>query len=132
MAVAGGRRDGTAGDSVAPVVGSIHACRRGIRALAHVLGELTVAVRPDWQGRGVGRALLERLLAVVRDERPGIERVELLSRESNARAIGLYERTGFRREGRRERRIRAAGGGLVADVPMAWLRGDASPERPVA
>jgi predicted RNase H-like nuclease/GNAT superfamily N-acetyltransferase len=124
VAVAGGRREGGAGASGTLIVGSIHASRGVIRALAHVLGELTVAVRPDWQGRGVGRALLERLLAVVRDGRPEIERVELLSRESNARAIRLYERAGFRREGRMQRRIRAAGGELVADVPMAWLRGE--------
>ncbi len=111
-------RDG----SSAPIVGEIHAYRSPLAVFAHVLGELTIAVHPAHQGRGVGRALFTELLRIVRDERPAIERVELVTRESNARAIALYESLGFRREGRLERRIRRTDGVLEADVPMGWLR----------
>ena len=113
--------DERAGSS-APIVGEIHAYHSPLAVFAHVLGELTIAVHPAHQGRGVGRALFAELLRIVRDERPAVERVELITRESNARAIALYESLGFRREGRLERRIRRTDGLLEADVPMGWLR----------
>jgi putative acetyltransferase len=87
-----------------------------------VLGNLTVAVSPAAQGRGIGRRLFERLLTEVRLHWPHIQRVELVTQESNQRAQRLYESLGFVREGRMERRIRSPHGGVEADIPMAWLR----------
>jgi ribosomal-protein-alanine N-acetyltransferase len=52
-----------------------------------------LAVRPDDRGRGIGRRLLERGLAVM-DGR-GAGRVKLEVREGNDRAIGLYRDFGF-------------------------------------
>jgi putative acetyltransferase len=94
---------------------------------SHVLGDLTLAVHPDAQGRGIGRQLLEALLDVVVRERPHITRVELITRESNLRAIGLYRQLGFLEEGRMPGRIHSVGGGYEADVPMAWRRPERSP-----
>ncbi|MFO1427722.1 MAG: N-acetyltransferase [Steroidobacteraceae bacterium] len=102
--------------------GEVHALALGPRVFAHVLGELTIAVDPAHHGRGLGAALLRELLRRVQTERPHVDRVELIARESNARAIALYERVGFRREGRLEGRIRSAGGGFEADIPMGWRR----------
>jgi ribosomal protein S18 acetylase RimI-like enzyme len=48
--------------------------------------------------------------------------VELIARESNAKAIAFYQSLGFVIEGRFERRIRNPDGSLEADIPMAWLR----------
>src|SRR5688572_23211388 len=104
------------------LVGEIHAYSRGIRAFGHVLGDLTVAVHPQVQGRGIGRALFERLKHEIDARFPHIARVELIARESNAHALRLYESLGFRREGRFEARVRSVGGGLEADIPMAWIR----------
>lgn len=112
---------GPAGDG-GRIVGEIHAWRSPLAVFAHVLGDLTIAVDPECQGRGVGRALFTEFVRLVRDEWPAIERVELVTRESNTRAIAFYESLGFRREGRLERRIRRRDGGLEADVPMGWLR----------
>lgn len=108
-------------ESEAPI-GEIHACALGPRVFAHVLGDLTIAVDPAWQGQGVGGALFRRLLEHVERQRPDILRVELIARESNARALSFYEQLGFRREGRMADRIRSVGGGLEADIPMAWRR----------
>ena len=103
------------------LAGELHCHALGARCFAHVLGDLTVAVSPQWQGRGVGRALFVELLRRVRTERPDIRRVELFVRESNARALALYESIGFRREGRFDGRV-AGRHGLEADIPMAWSR----------
>jgi putative acetyltransferase len=107
---------------IAGIAGELHAYRNGIRRFAHVLGGLTVAVHPQAQGRGIGRRLFATLLEDVRQNRPMIERIELITSESNVRARKLYESLGFRPQGRFERGIRSPRGELEADIPMAWLR----------
>lgn len=100
----------------------LHAYRSELRIFRHVLGELTVAVHPAAQGQGLGRELFVRLLDLVRREHPDITRVELVTQESNHRALRLYEGVGFQREGRLAGRIRQPDGTLDADIPLAWLR----------
>lgn len=53
-----------------------------------------MAVAPAWRGSGVGRALLEALLACARER--GFATVEL---SAQTHAIAFYERCGFRAEG---------------------------------
>ena len=106
------------------IAGEIHTYQLGPAMLAHVLGQLTIAVHPDWQGRGVGRSLFRALLEKVERDFPHVIRVELKARESNSRAIGMYESLGFRQEGRMEGRVRRVDGTFEADIPMAWHRPD--------
>jgi ribosomal protein S18 acetylase RimI-like enzyme len=103
-------------------VGEIHVYALGPKVFAHVLGELTIAVHPDFQGAGVGRAIFSELMREVRENRPGILRVELIARESNAKAIEFYKKLGFQVEGTMKNRIRSVGGGFESDIPMAWHR----------
>jgi len=109
-------------DGVDGLAGELHAYRNPLRLFSHVYGNLTVAVHPDVQGRGVGRALFTALLDTVTRERPDIVRVELMTAERNHRAQRLYESVGFIREGRLDRAIRGADGTPEADIPMAWFR----------
>jgi ribosomal protein S18 acetylase RimI-like enzyme len=102
------------------VVAEIHCYAAGLQIFAHVLGELTIAVDAGVQGQGLGRRLFTALLTVVQQQHPQVRRVELLVRESNTRAIALYEKLGFRQEGRLLGRV-AGLQGLEADIPMAWL-----------
>ncbi len=104
------------------IVGEIHAYSPKLFCFSHVLSELTIAVDPDAQGGGVGRRLFEAFMEAVRTEHPEIERVELIARESNLRAIQFYESLGFRREGTFRGRIRNLDGSVESDIPMAWLR----------
>jgi ribosomal protein S18 acetylase RimI-like enzyme len=104
------------------IIGEIHAYALGPKVFAHVLGELTVAVHPAHQGKGIGKALFTELLTEISRHRPDISRVELIARESNQRAIELYQKLGFRIEGRLVGRIRSVDGGLESDLPMAWHR----------
>ena len=65
---------------------------------AHIL---TIAVRPEHRGQGIGRWLLLHLLAEARAE--GCVSVVLEVRPSNEAAIRLYESLGFAIIGRRKR-----------------------------
>jgi ribosomal protein S18 acetylase RimI-like enzyme len=105
------------------VIGEMHASLPGPRCFAHVLSDLTVAVAPDRQDRGVGRRLFTRFLEIVRLEMPQVTRVELIARESNVGAIALYASLGFQVEGRLRGRIRNADGSVEDDVAMGWVRG---------
>jgi ribosomal protein S18 acetylase RimI-like enzyme len=115
---------------LAGLAGELHTYRNELHVFSHVLGDLTVAVHPSAQGKGIGRQLFMRLLDEVQRDHPDITRVELITQEGNGRALKLYESVGFRREGRLEGRIRIANGGVEADIPMAWLRADAREATP--
>ena len=106
-----------AGDG-ARLAGLIKAGRMPSVQFAHVLWDLTVAVDPDFQGRGIGQGLFEALFADAAMLTPRIERIELVVREGLTHAIRLYERMGFRQEGRFERRFRLSDGTYEADLPM--------------
>jgi [ribosomal protein S18]-alanine N-acetyltransferase len=54
---------------------------------------LNVTVAPDWQGRGLGHAVLDAVQAIGRQR--GFATLWLEVRESNARARALYRRLGF-------------------------------------
>lgn len=106
------------------IVGEIHAYKLDLKVFSHVLSELTIAVHPDFQGKGIGRALFSTLLDEIKTSRREILRVELISRESNKKAIRFYESLGFRQEGRLENRIDSGGGIFEADIPMGWINPD--------
>ena len=105
-----------AGDALA---GEIHTSRMGARQFDHNLMDLTVAVHPDWQGRGVGARLFQGLFVAAGAMSPKIERIELAVREGNTGAIRLYERMGFVLEGRHPGRVRLPDGRIEMDLTMA-------------
>lgn len=108
-------------DDPQKLVAEVHASKAGIRSFDHVLGDLTLVVHPDFQGKRVGRTIFTIFLEEVARNRPDVGKVELITREGNHRAIKLYESLGFRIEGRLEMRIRTPEGGLEADIPMGWV-----------
>ncbi len=109
-------------EGVPGLAAELHAYRSDLRNFRHVLGELTVAVHPAAQGRGLGRGLFLALIDQVVREHADVTRVELITQEGNHRALRLYEGIGFKREGRMPGRIRNPDGTLDADIPLAWLR----------
>jgi ribosomal-protein-alanine N-acetyltransferase len=56
-----------------------------------------LAVRPDAQGRGLGAALVNDLIARMRGR--GAARITVNTQADNASSLALYERLGFRRTG---------------------------------
>ena len=127
------------------IVGEIHCYKPGLQCFDHLLSDLTVAVDPDYQGLGIGKALFTGLLNEVKENRKDILRIELLTGETNKRAIAFYQSIGFTIEGRMPGRYRmgpadlaqiggspAPGASSVpgttptppsfdADIPMAWM-----------
>ena len=86
---------------------------------SHV-GTIGMAVHDAYAGQGAGSALMAALLDIA-DNWLGLTRVELTVYADNARAIGLYERYGFEREGL-HRDFALRGGALVDALAMARLR----------
>ena len=102
------------------VIAEIHAFKYGIRIFDHILTHLTLVVHPDFQGQGVGKRLLSSLLVEVQKNRPDIARIELESRASNQKSIGLYQSTGFVQEGKMRNKTRNKDGSFEDSVLMAW------------
>jgi ribosomal-protein-alanine N-acetyltransferase len=80
----------------------------------------TVCVLPDFQRRGIGRALMEACEA-----RQTLPRVRLCVREGNASAIHLYEKLGYQTVDTWHQYYNDKSTALV----MEKLRGEAAPER---
>jgi putative acetyltransferase len=103
------------------VCGEIHAKREPLALFEHVLGGLTVAVHPERQGRGIGSALFQALIAEARAMQPSILRIELAAGAGNPGAVRLYERLGFQHEGRQVARGRLPDGRFEDDILMGML-----------
>jgi ribosomal protein S18 acetylase RimI-like enzyme len=102
------------------LVGEIHGYSPGIKAFSHLYNNVTIAVHPDFQGRKIGRTLFTIFLEEIGLNRHHIGKVELMTRESNARAIAFYQSLGFLIEGRLEMRIKDQNGNYEADIAMGW------------
>ncbi len=56
-----------------------------------------VAIHPDFAGKGLGEKMILEILAMAQNK--GFKRVELSTATINERAIRLYEKAGFQKEG---------------------------------
>lgn len=102
------------------LIGAMVTYRLGLKVFDHILGESSILVDPDFQGIGIGSKIISTFLKEVEENHPEILRVELIARESNP-AIKLYEKLGFKKEGRFERRICGIDNKFEADIPMVWM-----------
>ena len=102
------------------LIGSMIKYKLEPKVFSHVLTEGSILIDPDFQGKGVGSNLILIFLKEIEENYTEILRVEVIARESN-QAIKLYEKLGFKREGRLEQRIKGINGKLEADIPMAWV-----------
>jgi putative acetyltransferase len=107
-------------DNSDQLIAEIHGYKAGIAAFDHVLGDVTILVHPKFQGKKIGRTILTIFLEEIGRNRMDIGKVELIARESNMKAIELYQSLGFRIEGRMEMRIRTPDHTYEADIPMGW------------
>lgn len=73
----------------------------------HVAYVGTLAVKPSYQGRGLGMQMMQELISEVRDG--GVKRVELIVESDNLRGITFYKRLGFEIEGTLRKFYKRAG-----------------------
>jgi putative acetyltransferase len=103
------------------VVGNLGLETQPTRWRRRHVGQIGMAVRDDWQGKGIGTALMEAALDLA-DNWLNLTRVELSVYTDNAAAIALYEKFGFEVEGT-HRRYAFRNGEYVDAYSMARVRG---------
>ena len=81
--------------------------------------ELAVTVRKSHWGRGIGTALMERLIAFAKEI--GAEVVSLEVRSDNDRAIALYKKFGFEKFGTYRKFFKFDDGNFDADFMNLYL-----------
>jgi L-phenylalanine/L-methionine N-acetyltransferase len=84
------------------VVGEISLHTSPTRWRMRHVGSIGMGVRDDWQGKGVGTALMQAVLDLA-DNWLNLTRIELRVYTDNAPAIALYEKFGFEIEGTHRR-----------------------------
>ena len=72
----------------------------GIKAVIDEGYITNIAVFPEFRRRGVAKALLNKVFEFAKEK--GLSFVSLEVRPSNTEAVSLYEKTGFKEEGRRK------------------------------
>ena len=105
-----------AGEQVVGMAG-LHMQHPSLRR-SHVRG-LGIGIAPEWQRRGLGRQLMDRLLDWA-DQWGGVLRIELWVHVDNERAIALYRSLGFEEEGR-HKAYALKNGCYVDSISMARL-----------
>jgi RimJ/RimL family protein N-acetyltransferase len=85
---------------------------------AHI-GTLSICVADEWRDVGIGSALVRAAVDWARER--GLLKVALGVFPDNERAIAVYERAGFVREGLRRRQYRGPGEVLRDELLMAWF-----------
>ena len=99
------------------VVGNVLvSVERGV-ATDHI-GILSIVIADGWRDVGIGSEMVAGAQAWARER--GLRKVSLGVFPDNERAIAVYERRGFVREGLRRRQYRA-GDGFRDEVLMAWF-----------
>lgn len=84
------------------------------------VGDVGMGVRDDWQGQGVGRALLKAAIDLA-DDWLQLHRLELQVYADNAAGIALYTRYGFVEEGR-HRHFAYRNGAYVDAISLARIK----------
>ena len=109
-------------ESDGEIVAELHAYKPEIKVFHHVLSELAICVHPDCQGQQLGRKIFSEFMRIVQTEMCDIQRVELIARETNIKAIKFYQSLGFEIEGCLRNRIDGVLDRLENDIPMGWIR----------
>lgn len=103
------------------VVGNVLIGVERSAASDHV-GTLSICVARDWRDTGIGTALMQGAKTWAR--RRGLVKIALGVFPDNDRAIAVYERVGFVREGLRRRQYRGPNGTYRDELLMAWFPDD--------
>lgn len=83
------------------------------------MGDLFIYLHQDYQNLGIGAALMREAIAEARHRR--LHRIELTVVADNHRAIRLYEKVGFQREGVKRENYLGEDGKYHDEITMGFL-----------
>jgi len=95
-------------------------------AVSDHIGTLSICVADAWRDVGIGSALVGAAVDWARAR--GLGKLALGVFPDNERAIAVYERAGFVREGLRRRQFRVQGNVFRDELLMAWFPDGVQPE----
>jgi len=99
------------------IVGFLVFTRNSMKRLNHT-GSFGMGILEGYRNQGVGTKLLSQLIDWAKTQK-GIEKICLGVFSTNERAIKLYEKIGFKEEGREKRQIKFEDGRYADNVLMA-------------
>lgn len=108
-------------ENVSQIIGELHGYRLGPEIFAHVLENVTMAVHPEYQGKGIGRSLLQHFQSEISQHHRHFLKIELKCFSTNEKALNLYQKYGFKVEGRQEKRVQLAPGLFADGLALAWF-----------
>lgn len=108
------------------IVGVIHGTKNGLEVYSHILGDLTVIVKPEHQSKGIATKLSMEFLEHIFKERPDIMRIEM-EVITILKLIQAFEFAGFVKEAETTNRIKNADGTFSNSVLMAWFNPNFKP-----
>lgn len=103
------------------IIGSLLSSKFEPRTFCHTLGNMSLAVDPQYFGQKIGKKLFVAFTEEIKENHPEILRVELNVRVVNQRAVKIYEEVGFVLEGIMKNRLLDFDGELSDDSFMAWM-----------
>ena len=101
------------------IIASADICSHGAKSRVMHRGELGISVRKDYWRKGIGSALMERLLAFA--FQCGYEQIELTVESKNHRALRLYLKYGFMVYGTRPHGMKYPDGSYDNDYLMVKM-----------
>jgi RimJ/RimL family protein N-acetyltransferase len=101
------------------IVGMLNFSVGGKRRISH-MGDFGMSLLPEFRGIGIGKAMLMALLNWARANEK-IEKVNLRVHSKNVSALQLYEKLGFREEGREVRGVKLAVGKYDDVICMSYF-----------
>lgn len=104
------------------VIGSLDFRNNAGRRRIQHRGEFGMGVVKPWRGKGVGKALVARLVDWAKESTNPVEKIELMVMQTNDPAKKLYQSFGFKQEGRIFREIKMPDGSYIDGIAMGlWL-----------
>lgn len=91
----------------------------GLKSISHIV-RLTIVVHQGFEGQKIGQLLMEKIISWAKTT-DGVEKIELLVRAENKRAIALYKKFGFIEEGRLRKRLKVNEHTYIDDLSMGLL-----------
>ena len=113
--------DNAINDKNDKIIAVIHGNNPGIKCFQHIISNITIAVLPEYQGRGIGKRIFSEFIQDIKKNRPNINRIELYTRESNIKGINLYKTLGFEVEGKLRNRVNNLDDSLENDLILGLL-----------